>query len=131
MSDEKKEVIKKESGSSFIEYEGTTENIPFVRPLYYDATYDPNPWPIEENDLLRRLSLNDKFVNETTGKLDHNKIADDYLEYHEEFKKKWMITKIALILWSIPKYIYYSYLAPNEDSQLYKSLKWFLDSKRK
>ena len=65
--------------------------------------------------------MNDKFVNEKTGKLDHNKIADDYLKYHEEFKKKWMITKVALILWSIPKYIYYSYLAPSEDSQLYKS----------
>lgn len=36
--------------------------------------------------------------------------------------KKVMITNIALILWSLPKYIWYTDIAPSEDSQLYKSL---------
>lgn len=131
MSDEKKEIFRKESGSTFVEYEGTTENIPSIKPLYYDATYDPNPWPVKENDYLRRLSLNDKFVNETTKKLDHNKIQQDYITYHNEFRKKSILTKLGLIIWYLPSYVWYNYLAPKEDSQLYKSLKWFLDFSRK
>lgn len=131
MTEEKKENIKTEGASTFVEYEGVPEIIPAVKPLYYDAVKSSNPWPIQDDTLLRKFSLNDNFVDEKTGKLDHNKIKQDYLEYHQWFKKQWMIVKIGLILWSLPKHIYYNYLAPSNDSQFYKSVKWFLDSSRK
>ena len=83
MSEESKEEIKQESGSRYVEREGVIENVVGIKPLYYDAVYDPNPWPVKDNDLLRRLSMNDKFVDNNSGKIDYNKIKEDYLEYHQ------------------------------------------------
>lgn len=119
MSEEK---IMKESGSSFVEYPGVPEIVGgSAKPMYFDHNNDGSPWLVDKS-LLHKLQNNGYLK----GEKPYDQIQEDYKEYHENFKKKSLLGKIGTLLWYFPSYLYYMYLAPSEDSQLYKSLNWFL-----
>ena len=54
----------------------------------------------------------------------------EYRKYHQEFCKKPLWLKICILLWNIPTHLYYTYWASETDKTTYKSLTWYLHTKK-